>query len=68
MKNIKDMTEKELALERFVAHGKDKLIQESQCKECANNNIFDCKVFGEFPEEYKMANINKECPEKIKIN
>lgn len=58
------MTDKELALERFVAHGKDNLVQESQCKQCINNNIYNCKIFGEFPDDYKMATNNIECPER----
>ena len=59
------MNEKELAMERFVATGGDRLIKESQCKRCTNNNVMECRIFGEFPWKYRSSEYDIACSERI---
>ena len=59
------LTETELAMERFVAHGRDIIVKESQCSNCIENiGPKECNKFKYKPEDYLFASRDIECPER----
>lgn len=62
-KPIGKMNEDELAMERFVQHGKDEIIEEGQCVKCENNvGANACTALVKKPDDYKFG--VKKCPER----
>lgn len=59
------LSEKELAMERFVAHGGDTIVKKSQCADCLENiSANECNKFKHKPEDYLFASRDIKCPER----
>jgi hypothetical protein len=62
-KPIEQMNNDELAMERFVHHGGDNIIEKGQCVDCLNSvGSSGCTILNKRPQHYQLG--FEECPNR----